>query len=311
MTVFAKAGPIRFTNSCGQLLPPSISCKFAPFVVMLLSFSLFSGFLSIRRFVFRFLVLFAFIRVIRSFAFSLFAVSYSRLFAVNQIRFWAGVMSFRIANDPETDYRAFVRAAYDRCAMDYANQRSPAAGAELNLIEERLAPGSGVLDVGCGAGIPVSRQLADKFEVTGVDISSSMIGMARKNVPSATFIRADVLETGFPAACFDAIVSYYAIFHIPRQEHRELFRRFARWIRPGGLLLFTVAPKDDGPGYTEDGFFGETMYWSNFGPGTYRKMLAESGFRIEQEGIAGGGRTDVDGQKEVHPYFSAKRKGRS
>ena len=216
-------------------------------------------------------------------------------------------MSFKIANDPETDYRAFVRAAYDRCAMDYANQRSPAAGVELNLIEERLAPGSGVLDVGCGAGIPVSRQLADKFEVTGVDISSSMIGMARKNVPSATFIRADVLETGFPAACFDAIVSYYAIFHIPRQEHRELFRRFARWLRPGGLLLFTVAPKDDGPGYTEDDFLGETMYWSNFGPGTYRKILAETGFEIEQEGIVGGGIAAVDGQKEAHPYFFSIR----
>ncbi|MDE3000033.1 MAG: class I SAM-dependent methyltransferase [Gemmatimonadota bacterium] len=216
-------------------------------------------------------------------------------------------MSFKITNDPETDYRAFVRAAYDRCAMDYANQRSPAAGVELNLIEERLAPGSRVLDVGCGAGIPVSRQLADKFKVTGVDISSSMIGMARKNVPSARFIRTDVLETGFPAAGFDAIVSYYAIFHIPRQEHRELFRRFARWLRPGGLLLFTVAPNDDGPGYTEDDFFGETMYWSNFGPGTYRKILTETGFEVKREGFAVAGLADVEGQTEVHPFFFAVR----
>ena len=215
-------------------------------------------------------------------------------------------MSFRIADDPQVDYRAFVRAAYDRCAKEYARQRR-AAAAELNLISERLEPGSSILDVGCGAGVPISRQLADKFKVTGVDISSSMIGMARKNVPSATFIRADVMETGFPAAGFDAIVSYYAIFHIPRQDHRALFRRFARWIRPGGLLLFTVAPKDDGPGYTEDGFFGETMYWSNFGPGTYRKILTETGFEIEREGIVGGGRTDVDGQKEVHPYFFSIR----
>ena len=216
-------------------------------------------------------------------------------------------MPFKIANDTETDYRAFVRAAYDRCAMNYANQRRPTAGAELNLIAERLGPGSRILDVGCGAGIPVSRQLADKFEVTGVDISSSMIGMARKNVPSATFIHADVLETGFPAASLDAIVSYYAIFHIPRKEHRELFRGFASWLRPGGLLLFTVAPNDDGPGYTEDDFFGETMYWSNFGPDTYRKILAEIGFEVEQEGIVGGGRTDVEGQTEVHPFFFAVR----
>ena len=216
-------------------------------------------------------------------------------------------MSFRIADDPKADYRAFVRAAYDRCAMEYASQRSARPWAEFNLIAERLEPGSRILDVGCGAGVPVVKELADKFAVTGVDISSSMIAMAVENVPSARFVRADVMETEFPEGSFDAIVSYYAIFHIPRQEHRKLFQRIARWLRPGGLLLITVARYDDGPGYTEDDFYGETMYWSNFGPETYRKILAETGFEIEQEGIAGGGLTEVDGQNEVHPFFFAIR----
>ena len=69
------------------------------------------------------------------------------------------------------------------------------------------------------------------------------------------------------------------------KKHLNLFRRFVQWLRPGGLLLFTIAKKDDGPGYTEDDFFGETMYWSNFGPSTYEKFLTETGFQIEREGI--------------------------
>ena len=219
-------------------------------------------------------------------------------------------MSFRIADDPDVDYRVLVMAAYNRCAMDYASQRRATAGPELNLITERLKPGSSVLDVGCGAGIPVARHLAETFDVTGIDISSSMIALARKNVPSARFVHADVVETEFPEGSFDAIVSYYSIFHIPRQEHRELLRRFARWLRPGGLLLFTVAKNDDGPGYTEDDFFGETMYWSNFGPSTYRKLLADSGFRIDQEGIAGAGFASVDALEEVHPFFFTVRNAR-
>ena len=219
-------------------------------------------------------------------------------------------MSFKIANDPDADYRALVRAAYDRCAMDYASQRRATAEVELNLITERLEAGSKILDVGCGAGIPVARHLTKTFDATGIDISSSMIVLARRNVPSARFIHADVVETEFPAASFDAIVSYYAVFHIPRQEHPDLFRRFARWLRPGGLLLITVARNDDGPGYTEDDFFGETMYWSNFGPSTYRKLLAETGFWIEQEGIAGAGLASVDAQEEVHPFFFAVRNAR-
>ena len=219
-------------------------------------------------------------------------------------------MPFKIADDPQTDYRELVRTAYNRCAMNYAGQRRTTAEAELNLITERLSPSSKVLDVGCGAGIPVARHLAGTFRFTGIDISSNMIALAKKNVPTAKFIIADVMETEFPACSFDAIVSFYAIFHIPRQEHLNLFRRFAQWLRPGGLLLFTIAKQDDGPGYTEDDFFGETMYWSNFGPATYEKFLTETGFQVEQEGIVGGGYESADALEEVHPFFFAvKRAG--
>ena len=62
-------------------------------------------------------------------------------------------MPFKIADDPDADYRELVRTAYNRCAMDYAGQKRTTPGAELNLITERLAPSSKVLDVGCGAGI--------------------------------------------------------------------------------------------------------------------------------------------------------------
>ncbi len=220
-------------------------------------------------------------------------------------------MPFKIADDPETDYRALVRRAYDRCAMDYAGQRCTTAEAEeLNLITERLKPGSKILDVGCGAGIPIARHLAGMFSLTGIDISSNMIALARKNVLKAGFVSADVMEVEFPAGSFDAIVSFYAIFHIPRQEHLDLFRRFARWLRPGGLLFVTLARKDDGPGYTEDDFLGGTMYWSHFGPSTYKRFLTETGFRLEQEGVVGGGSGGTDTQEEEHPFFFAVRSDR-
>lgn len=216
-------------------------------------------------------------------------------------------MPFNIADDPAVDYRELVRTAYNRCAMDYARQRRTTPGAELRFITEHLTPGSTILDVGCGAGIPVAQHLAKTFSLTGIDISASMIALARKNVPAAKFVIADVVKSEFPACSFDAIVSFYAIFHIPRQEHLNLFRQFAQWLRPGGLLLFTVASKDDGPGYTEDDFFGGTMYWSNFGPSTYREFLTETGFRIEQEGIVGGGFGSVEVPEGVgvHPFFCA------
>ncbi len=216
-------------------------------------------------------------------------------------------MPFEIAADPDTDYRELVRAAYDRCAEAYAGQRLAAAGPELGWITGRLTAGSRILDVGCGAGVPVAAQLAAEFRVTGVDISPKMTALARRNVPSARIVTADATQIDFPPGSFDGIVSFYAVFHVPRQDHPELFRRFARWLRPGGLLLVTVAARDDGPGYTEDDFFGQTMYWSNFGPAAYRRFLAEAGFRIEREGVIGGGFAGAEAQEEVHPILLAVR----
>jgi 2-polyprenyl-3-methyl-5-hydroxy-6-metoxy-1,4-benzoquinol methylase len=49
-----------------------------------------------------------------------------------------------------------------------------------------------VLDLGCGAGVPVAREMiARGFKVTGVDISAQQIEQARRNVPEAQFIEGD------------------------------------------------------------------------------------------------------------------------
>ena len=144
------------------------------------------------------------------------------------------------ANGPNVDYKVLVRSGYDRCAADYSEQRDTVAPQELRLITERLKPESTILDVGCGAGIPVAKHLSVDYSVTGVDISSSMIGMAKTNVPVARFIKTDVMAAEFPTANFDAIVSFYALFHLPRREHEDLFRKFSTWLKPGGSLLVSL-----------------------------------------------------------------------
>ena len=67
------------------------------------------------------------------------------------------IMPFKIADDPDTDYRALVRVAYDRIAADYATQRRTTDEPELDMITRRLAPGSRILDVGVAALASRSR----------------------------------------------------------------------------------------------------------------------------------------------------------
>ncbi len=71
----------------------------------------------------------------------------------------------------------------------------------------------------------------------GVDISDVQIARALKLVPKATFRRADMTTVRFPPRSFHAVVSLYAIIHVPLHEQRPLFLRIFRWLRPGGSFI--------------------------------------------------------------------------
>lgn len=144
------------------------------------------------------------------------------------------------ARDPAVDYADLVRRGYERCAADYAARRREDDGDQLAPLLERLEPGSKVLDLGCGAGVPIAGRLAERHRVTGVDFSGEMLGLARAAVPGAEFIRSDILEVDLPRDSFDAAVAIFVLFHLPRERHGELLGRVFSWLRPGGLFLVSI-----------------------------------------------------------------------
>jgi len=213
----------------------------------------------------------------------------------------------KLADDPSVDYRKLVREGYDRCSSDYAAARAGEEQAGLELLLERLAPGSRALDLGCGAGVPVMARLAREHAVTGVDFSAAQVRLARANVPSARVLEADLMGVDFEPASFDAAVCFYALFHLPREEHEELLRRIHRWLAPGGWLLATVTRFREAA-YTENHFFGVTMYWSNWAREDYERMARELGFDVHDAGAIGHGYGDGAARPvESHELLLARK----
>lgn len=208
--------------------------------------------------------------------------------------------------DPERDYRALVRDGYDAVAAEFNSARVAEAAEELAPLLAVLAPGSSVLDLGCGAGVPITRALARTHHVVGVELSGRQIALAHEQVPEARLIRADMASCAFPAATFDAVVSFYAIFHLPLSEHAPLIARIGTWLKPGGYLMATLSPSHE-EGYTED-FFGAEMYWSNLSLPEYRAVLEASGFEIVSDGIVGHGYSDEGAKAEAHPLVFARKR---
>ena len=127
-----------------------------------------------------------------------------------------------------TDLRGVVRAGYE--IIDYASAfargrdlRHPVERYFLTQLANRLPRGARVIDLGCGTGLPYDAFLAGAgLSVTGVDFTRKHLDAARRNVRGATFVEADLATLPLADASADAIVSFYAIFHIPRDEHAAL-----------------------------------------------------------------------------------------
>lgn len=190
-------------------------------------------------------------------------------------------ISFGLEQEEFQQIKLLVSEGYDKVADEYLATRSE-EDPEVKLLPDfmkRLPVGARVLDAGCGAGEPITRILSEKFKVTGVDISKKQVEIAREMLPYCEFIWQDMSTLTFPDEYFDGIVSYYAIPHVPREEHKGLLENFYRMLKPNGIALLCFGTTDD-PGKVVDDFFGVKMYWSSFDAGTNIEMLKEVGYNV-------------------------------
>ncbi len=181
------------------------------------------------------------------------------------------------------DARQIVAEGYDRIAEQYtawaASVRVRERDHYTNVLLDSLPTGATVLELGCGAGVPTTRRLAERCAVTAIDLSARQIALARRNVPAATFIQADMTGLDFPPGAFEAVCAFYALGHVPRDEHAALLRQIARWLRPGGLLVASFS-NGGSAGEIEDDWLGAPMYFSGYDGKTNRRLVRDAGFAI-------------------------------
>ena len=178
-----------------------------------------------------------------------------------------------------SDPSRIVEGGYDEIAQPYHEQRDKFKSHELlSRFSYLLPPGGDVLDAGCGAGVPVARFLVDAgFRVTGIDVSSSMLRLARRHVPEARFLKMDMRRLGFDGGRFDGICAFYSLFHVPREEHLQILIEFNRLLRQDGALIFSTG-RSAWQGIED--FYGTRMFWSHPDRQVTRNWVIDAGFSV-------------------------------
>lgn len=100
--------------------------------------------------------------------------------------------------------------------------------------------GKRVLDLGCGFGWHCQYAIEQgAASVTGVDLSEKMLRRAKEQTdPRIAYIQASIEEAAFADRSFDLIVSSLALHYV--ESFGAIVEKLARWLVPGGELVFTV-----------------------------------------------------------------------
>lgn len=181
----------------------------------------------------------------------------------------------------ESDQVSTARAVYDAMAEKYARTvgtdvsaafEGPVDRAFLAAFVEFVGVAAGpVADVGCGPGRVAGLLAARGLDVVGVDVSLSMLAVARSAHPDICFEEGLLTALPFRDKSLVGVVCWYSIIHTPPEHLAKVFSELERVLACHGHLLVAFQAGD-----------GEGVYRTD----AYGTGIALTNYRHSVDGVA-------------------------
>lgn len=207
-----------------------------------------------------------------------------------------------------------TRASYDAVAQDYDEHfRDELAGkpldrAMLSLFAELVQVRSGpVIDAGCGTGRNTAFLHGLGLDVSGIDLSSGMLAVARRNHPELGFSEGSMTDLDIPDASLGGIAAMYSTIHVPSELLPGVFAGFQRVLAPGGQALVVFQAGDEPPLHLDEAFgHAVSLDFYRRSPERVAGLLEEAGLVVHTRAVR-----DPEGPETTRQaYLLARRPGR-
>lgn len=145
-----------------------------------------------------------------------------------------------------------------------------------------FAPGTRVLELGCGTGAVLAHLAAKGCRCLGTDISTEAVRFGRQAYPDLD-LRAEPAETlSFADASFDFVLSFDVLEHLRRVD--DHLAEVVRVLRPGGAYLLETPNKLLSAPF--ETLRARSLRWKQFHPSLHtasglRRRLAAHGLACE------------------------------
>lgn len=132
---------------------------------------------------------------------------------------------------------------YETHAAEFRHWREQSGIGVATVLQwaQGLPPGAAVLDLGCGSGLPLGKALADcGFRLYGVDASPTLATAYQLLLPQAQVACERLEDSDLFQRPFAGVLCIGVLFLLPETAQRELFRKVATALAPGGSWLFSA-----------------------------------------------------------------------
>ena len=186
----------------------------------------------------------------------------------------------------EASYLSTTRTAYDAVAVRYAelfenyladlplDRALIAAFAEL----VRAADAGPVADLGCGPGYVTAHLGGLGLNAFGVDLSPTMIELAREAYPDLRFEVGSMTALDIGDEALGGVLAWYSTIHTPPEELPAVLTEFHRVLAPGGHLLLAFFQADDDAEVLAQPFDHKVTTGYRWSLGGAAELLRKAGF---------------------------------
>jgi len=132
-----------------------------------------------------------------------------------------------------------TKEVYDKFGKEYQRKRIFNELVEVPCMVKTVGniKDKKLLDIGCGAGVHIKKYLKKGARCWGIDISESMIEMARKNCPNVDFKVGSMTKLPYKNSSFDIVTASLSMDYIKNLE--PVFKEVARVLKKGGKFYYS------------------------------------------------------------------------